>query len=54
MEYHTNLGGLPKSYCAAQQMTTKNVSLTHHYAGLADSILASGKYKTGDELIGGQ
>ncbi len=32
-------------------MTTKNVSLTDHYANLVDSLVASGKYKNASEVV---
>ena len=32
-------------------MTTKNVSLTDHYADLVDSLVASGKYKNASEVV---
>jgi antitoxin ParD1/3/4 len=32
-------------------MTTKNISLTEHYADLVDSLVNSGKYKNASEVV---
>ena len=34
-------------------MTTKNISLTEHYSGLVDTLVASGKYKKASEVVRG-